>query len=265
MMYQYCKMKNMKIELIQFKTCMVSAVTVLVLAGEASAQSMAGSVLDIEVSAAWQDSNDVQIPNDSNGTRFALDAITGPGPFLAPRIQFTTKLAPLHELRLLAAPLGIKESGRLDKPVKFQGQNFTVGDVEAKYRFDSYRATWRYTFHENPDWIWKVGVTGKIRVAEIMLRQGDVTATKSNIGFVPLLHLYGERSLDTRSRLTFEGDGLAGGPGRAFDLSARYVRDFDERVSLFAGLRILDGGADLSSGYNFARLHYLTFGLLYRM
>ena len=86
-----------------------------------------------------------------------------------------------------------------------------------------------------------------------------------SVCFVPLLHLYGERRLDSRSRLTFEGDGLAGGPGRAFDLSARYVRDFDERVSLFAGLRILDGGADSSSGYNFARLHYLTFGLLYRM
>jgi hypothetical protein len=255
----------MKMKSLHLETFLISAVATLVLAGEASAQSLAGSALDIEVSAAWQDSNDVQIPNDVNGTRFALDAVTGPGPFLVPRIQFTTKLAPLHELRLLAAPLGIKESGSLDKPVKFQGQIFAVGDVEAKYRFDSYRATWRYTFHENPDWIWKAGVTGKIRVAEITLRQGDVTATKSNIGFVPLLHLYGERRLGSRSRLTFEGDGLAGGPGRAFDLSARYVRDVDERVSLFAGLRVLDGGADSSSGYNFARLHYLTLGLLYRM
>jgi hypothetical protein len=258
-------MPKLKIVPLQYITSIVSAVATLVLAGEVSAQSRAGSVLDIEVGAAWQDRNDVQIPNDSNGTRFALDGVTGSGPFFAPRIQFSATLAPRHELRLLAAPLGIKESGSLDKVVKFQGQTFAAGGVEAKYRFDSYRATWRYALHENPDWMWKAGVTGKIRDAEITLRQGGLTATKSSIGFVPLLHLYGERRLDNRSRLTFEGDGLAGGPGRAFDLSARYVRDIDERVSVFAGLRILDGGAGSSSVYNFARLHYLTFGLQYRM
>ena len=258
-------MAKLKIAALQYVTSIVSTVAILVLAGEASAQSRTGPVLDIELGAAWQVRNDVQVPNDSNGTRFALDGVTGSGPFFAPRIQLSTTLAPRHELRLLAAPLGIKESGSLDKQVKFQGQTVAVGGVEAKYRFDSYRATWRYTFYENPDWIWKAGVTGKIRDAEITLRQGGVTATKSNIGFVPLLHLYGERRLDNRSRLTFEGDGLAGGPGRAFDLSARYVLDIDERVSAFAGLRLLDGGADSTSAYNFARFHYVTFGVQYGM
>ena len=258
-------MLKLKIRPLRHMTVALSAVAALCLTVQTFAQSRAGSVLEIEVGAAWQDRNDVQIPNDSNGTRFALDGVTGPGPFFAPRIQFSTALAPRHELRLLAAPLGIKESGSLDKAVKFQGQTFAVGGVEAKYRFDSYRATWRYALHENPDWTWKAGVTGKIRDAEITLRQGGVTATKSDTGFVPLLHLYGERRLDSRSRLTFEGDGLAGGRGRAFDLSARYVRDIDERVSVFAGLRVLDGGADSSSVYNFARLYYLTVGLQYRM
>ena len=166
---------------------------------------------------------------------------------------------------MVVAPLVIKGSGSLDKTVNFQGQTYAVGGVEAKYRFDSYRATWRYTLREDRDWTWKAGATGKIRDAEITLRQGGVTSTKSDTGFVPLLHVYGERRLDGRSRVTFEGDGLAGGPGRAFDLSLRYVRDFGERVSGFAGVRILDGGADSSSVYNFARFHYLTFGLQYRM
>jgi hypothetical protein len=258
-------MPKLKIAPLQYITSIVFTVAILVIAEEASAQSRTGTVLDIEVGAAWQDRNDVQMPNDSNGTRFALDGVTGSGPFFAPRIQLSTTLAPRHELRLLAAPLGIKESGSLDKLVKFEGQTFAAGGVEARYRFNSYRATWRYTLYENPDWMWKAGVTGKIRDAEITLRQGDVTATRSNIGFVPLLHLYGERRLDNRSRLIFDGDGLAGGPGRAFDLSARYVREIDERVSVFAGLRVLDGGADSSSGYNFARFHYLTFGLQYGM
>jgi hypothetical protein len=242
-----------------------TAVAVLGFTGPAAAQSLAGSVLDIELGAAWQDKNEVQIPNDAGGTRFSLDRVTGDGPFLAPRIQFSTALAPRHELRLLVAPLRVKESGNLDKAVNFQGQAFAAGGVEAKYRFDSYRATWRYTFHESADWTWKAGATANIRDAEITLRQAGMTSTKSDTGFVPLLHLYGERRLDSRSRITFEGDGLAGGPGRAFDLSARYVRDLGERVSGFAGLRLLDGGVDNSSVYNFARFYYLTAGLQYRM
>ncbi len=244
---------------------LATAAAALGFAGLAAAQSLAGSVIDVELGAAWQDKNEVQIPNDASGTRFALDRVTGDGPFFAPRLQFSTALAPRHELRLLVAPLSIKESGSLDKAVNFQGRAFTAGGVEAKYRFDSYRATWRYTFHEGSDWTWKAGVTGKIRDAEITLRQGGVTSTRSDTGFVPLLHLYGERRLDSRSRITFEGDGLAGGPGRAFDLSVRYVRDLGERVSGFAGLRFLDGGVDNSSVYNFARFYYLTAGVQYRM
>jgi len=34
---------------------------------------------------------------------------------------------------------------------------------------------------------------------------------------------------------------------------------------VFAGLRLLDGGADSTSAYNFARFHYVTFGLQYGM
>ncbi|MBL8381745.1 MAG: hypothetical protein JNM90_01625 [Burkholderiales bacterium] len=237
------------------------------LAPLASAHAQAGTPTRVEFEAgiAWQDRNDVQIPNDATGTRFALDRVTGSGPFFAPRVQFSTGLAPRHELRLVAAPLGIKESGSLDQAVNFNGQRFAAGAVQARYRFDSYRATWRYTFAEDRDWTWKAGLTGKIRSAEITLTQGGITTTRDDTGFVPLLHLYGERRLDQRSRLTFEGDGLAGGRGRAFDLTLRYVRDLGPRTSGFAGVRLLDGGADSSGTYNFARFHYVTFGLQYRL
>ena len=63
----------------------------------------------------------------------------------------------------------------------------------------------------------------------------------------------------------FEGDGLASSRGRAFDLSARYVLDFSPQISGFAGIRMLDGGTNGSSAYNFARFNYLTFGLQYRL
>jgi hypothetical protein len=231
----------------------------------AATSGTAPMVLEVEAGAAWQEKNDVQQPNDATGTRFALDRVTGGGPFFAPRFQLSMGVAPKHELRFVVAPLGLKGSGTFDQAVNFQGQRFAPGAVSAKYRFDSYRATWRYTFSENADWTWKVGATAKIRDAEITLTQGGITSTKANTGFVPLIHLYGERRLDNRSRVTFEGDGLASSRGRAFDLSLRYVRDINDRMSGFVGVRMLDGGTKGGESYNFARFNYLTVGLQYRM
>lgn len=241
----------------------VSAALASVLA--VAAQANERPVLELEFGAAWQDRNVVQAPNDAGGTRFSLDQVTGSGPFFAPRLQLSAGLAPAHELRFVVAPLRIKDTGSLQQPVNFEGKAFAAGPTEATYRFDSYRATWRTTLLEDADWTWKFGVTAKIRDAEITLRQGGVSSTRKDTGLVPLLHAYGERRLDARSRLTFEGDGLASGQGRAFDLSLRYVRDFGARTLGFAGLRLLDGGADNDSIYSFARFHYLTVGVQYRM
>jgi hypothetical protein len=222
-----------------------------------------GVVVDLEWGAAWQTRNDVQSPNDAAGTRFALDGLTGDGPASAPRVQVALGLAPRHELRLVVAPLRLSGAGNLPGPVAFQGASFGAAPTSASYRFDSYRATWRYTVHASEGLTVKAGVTGKIRDAEITLREGGITATRSNTGFVPLLHLHAERTLGDRTRLVFEGDGLAGGPGRAFDLALRVVQDLRPGLGVFAGVRVLDGGAD-SSVYNMARFQYLMAGVQWR-
>lgn len=218
-------------------------------------------VIDLEWGTAWQDRNDVQSPNDARGTRFALDGLTGRGPFPAPRMELTWRLNPRDDLRLVAAPLRLSEQGMMGSAVQFEGQSFAAGSTSADYRFDSYRATWRRTVFTSPDWTVKAGVTGKVRDAEITLRQGATTASRTDTGFVPLLHLHAQRQLGKRARLQFDGDGLASPRGRAFDLSLRYVHDFHNGLSGFAGVRMLDGGADNDSVYNFARFHYLTVGL----
>ena len=45
--------------------------------------------LDLEAGPTWQASNDVQIPNDEQGTRFSLKDLVGPGPWASGRIYFT--------------------------------------------------------------------------------------------------------------------------------------------------------------------------------
>ena len=228
------------------------------------AQAREGFFVDLEWGVAWQGRNVVQSPNDDTGTRFGLDRLTGDGPASAPRVQLGWTIAPHQELRFVIAPLRLSGSGSLDGPVAFEGSTFAAGPAEARYRFDSYRATWRYTVHASGSTVVKAGVTGKLRDAEIRLRQGGVTATRSDTGFVPLLHLYAETGVGERTRLVFEGDGLASGRGRAFDLSLRLVHDLRPGLSAFGGLRMLDGGADNSSIYNFARFEYLTAGVQWR-
>jgi len=218
-------------------------------------------VMDLEWGAAWQYRNEVQSPNTSSGSRFALDALTGKGPVSTPRLELTWRLNPRDDLRLVAAPLRLSDQGLLSQAVQFEGRSFAPGSTSADYRFDSYRATWRRTVFESPDWTLKAGVTGKIRDAEITLRQSSTSASRTDVGFVPLLHLHAQRQLGDRARLQFDGDGLASPRGRAFDLSLRYIHDFQNGFSGFAGLRMLDGGADNDSVYNFARFYYLTVGL----
>jgi hypothetical protein len=79
--------------------------------------------LDLEWGTAWQQSNDVQSPNDASGTRFALDALTGAGPYSAPRLQLVWPLNARDDLRLLAAPFRISAQGTLASPVNFEGKS----------------------------------------------------------------------------------------------------------------------------------------------
>ena len=231
------------------------------LAASAAATPRERFSLDMEGGIAWQQGNEVQSPNTAAGTRFSLDGLTGAGPYPALRIQMSIPLNARDDLRLLAAPLRISEQGTLRTPVNFESKSFSAGTTTATYRFDSYRATWRRTVHESADWTVKAGITGKIRSAEITLQQGGTSASRTDIGFVPLAHLHAQRRLGDNARLIFEGDGLASSRGRAFDLSLRYAHDLRPGLAAFAGVRLLDGGANNDSIYNFARFGYLTVGV----
>ena len=50
-------------------------------------------------------------------------------------------------------------------------------------------------FFENPSWAWDVGLTAKIRDAEISLTQGNTKSSYPNLGFVPLLYLAAEHHI----------------------------------------------------------------------
>ena len=221
--------------------------------------------LEVEPAFAWQGRNDVQIPNDATGTRFSIADTVGSGPVPAARVDFTWALNDRQELRFLVAPFGFNESGTLAGPVNFNGASFNAASpTNITYRFNSYRATWRYRVFQDRDWTIKLGVTGNIRQAKIALAQGGISSSYSNVGFVPLFNAWVERRFSERWRLILDLDALGSPQGRAVDFSAKVGYQLNPNLTLTAGLRVLDGGADNDKVYNFARFSYGIASVIYQ-
>ena len=222
-------------------------------------------VVELEGGAVWQGHNDAEIPNDGSATRFSLAELAGRGPRPTGRAYLTWNPGERHGLRALVAPLTITEAGTSDAPIGFEGRRFTAGvPLDARYTFNSYRLTYRYRVRSTARTTAWVGFTAKVRDATIELAQGATAARKDNVGLVPLLHLAGERRVASRWRLSLDADALAGGPGRAIDAALKAGYDLRGDLTLQAGYRTLEGGADVEETYNFAWLHYAVLSIAWR-
>jgi len=229
--------------------------------GSAEDRAFEAPALTVEVGAAWQLRNTAQVPNQAPNTRFKIDEIAGEGPYPAGRLVLDWPLGGRHHLRFLIAPLSIDERGIADDPIVFQDTLFAAGEIRTKYRFDSYRATYRYTFHDSERWTWSGGATLKVRDAEIELRQDDLVRRKTNTGVVPLLALYGEWRFAPRWTGVLDFEGLGASQGRAIDAAVKVGYDLTPSLNLHAGYRFLDGGADNDELYTFARFDSAVLGL----
>lgn len=225
-----------------------------------SLKARALSYLSVEGAAIWQTQNDQAIPGNT-GTRFSISDIKS-GPFAAFRI-YAGHSWDQHELRLLYAPLSVELDTTFNSPVNFRDSTFAANTpTTVFYKFNSYRLTYAYKLQPVGVWNWAWGFTGKIRDAEVKLTQGSLSKNKSNVGFVPLLHLRADRAIAANWLVRFDLDGLAAPQGRAFDLALFAERKIsDTNLSAFTGYRTVEGGADNDEVYNFAWFHYLTFGL----
>ena len=207
----------------------------------------------------------VQIPNDETGTRFSLEELVGSGPWATGRVYFTWNLNQKHSLRLLAAPLSYTETGTFDGAVNFAGETYEPGTpLDATYQFNSWRVGYRWKFRDGDRWKLWLGFTAKVRDAKIELHQGGTTSKDTDVGFVPLLAFAAHYRLSDRWRAIFDFEGLAGGPGRAFDVALKVGYDINQRWSLTAGYRTVEGGADIDDVYNFAWFHYAVVSAVVR-
>jgi hypothetical protein len=221
--------------------------------------------IQLEGGPAWQTRNDVRIPSEG-GTKFSLSDLIGSGPFASLRLEASYNISRRHGLRLVLAPLSISGTGTLDETVEFAGATFAAGiPTEGRYRFNSYRLTYRYRFHDGPKWRWQIGFTAKVRDAKVALEQEGASASDSNVGPVPLIHLAGQVRLSPRWRISGDLDALAAPQGRAEDLALKVRYDPTEQWSLALGYRTLEGGADSDTVYTFAWFHYVVAAVTLRL
>jgi hypothetical protein len=218
--------------------------------------------LDLETGAAISGYNDVRIPNNSEYTKlsFTDDLKSDTVPFFRANLHY--RLHERHRLSLLYAPLTIKPTGTVNRDVVYQDEIFPAGEeIEAIYRFDSYRLQYRYYFR-NQNRIFKaIGLTVKLRHAEIKIESEQRSATKKDTGFVPIINFLLSHNLSPDFELVLDGEALFSPYGRAADVlfSLNYL--LNDRFTLYGGYRILEGGSDNDEVYTFALINYMSLGL----
>ncbi len=219
---------------------------------------MAEWQIDIEGTRVYSGYNDVRIPNEG-GTEFSLHDDFSIDPDFEFRVRLSYILNEKHTFSVFAAPFRLKATGTAAADILFVDTTFASGtELEGIYRFDSYRATYRYRFYDSEKLELGAGFTAKIRDAGISLESDSVFAEKTNVGFVPLLNFRLNWIFAERFSLLFEGDALAAPQGRAEDVILALVYSPMENVSFRGGYRILEGGADSDEVYNFALVHYVS-------
>jgi len=220
--------------------------------------------LDVEGGWVWCTKNDVRIPGDT-GTPFSLANDFSLDSKFAYRVRLGYKFHPRHSLSVLYAPLSLNAEGRVNKEIFFNGVTFPANaSLQALYTFNSYRLTYRYELVTSQRWQVGIGFTAKIRDAEIRVEDPTQSSSKTDLGIVPLFHLRVKWAFLDTMALLLEGDALAspGGQGRAEDVLLALVYSPSSRMALKLGYRILEGGADVESVYNFSLLQYLVGGVI---
>jgi hypothetical protein len=214
----------------------------------------------LETGGVWQHRNDVKIPGNT-GDRVDFDEFDQ-GPFFHYRAELFWKLTEKSTVRFLYAPFNTVVTGELKSNVNYNNKTFTAGqDLEVDYTFNSYRVSYIFTFLGTGDSQFNLGISGKIRDAEIKFKQGSQESSYDNVGFVPLIYLEMQTALSSNWLINFNMDGAAASQGRAFDVSFKFRRKLSKNYQLGLGARSLEGGADNDKVYTFSWFNYAVLDL----
>lgn len=218
-------------------------------------------VFNIQGAAVFTEKNDVRIPGNS-GTKFSLSDE------LHAETEYTGRLEAgyVHKDRdyfgIVISPLSVDSHGSVNRDISFNGTTFPANTgLNATFRFDSYRLTWRRKLVAKDTFDLWLGLTGNVRDAAITVEGGGQRSEKDNTGFVPLINFLMDWRFAQPWTFRIAGDALVGPQGRAEDVLFAIGYDVSASTKVFAGYRILEGGADNDEVYTFSLFHYAVAGL----
>jgi len=218
-------------------------------------------VLNLQGAAVFTEKNEIRIPGDG-GTQFSLSDDLHADTAYTGRLEAGYVHKDRDYFGIVIAPLSVDSHGRADRDISFDGTTFLAGtDLEATFRFDSYRLTWRRKLVARDDLDVWLGVTGNIRDAAITVQGGGQRAEKTNTGFVPLINFLIDWRFFRPWSFRIAGDALAGPQGRAEDVLFGVLYDLNASTKIIAGYRVLEGGADTTDVYTFSLFHFAVAGI----
>lgn len=240
----------------------VGLVFAMVLLMAASASARPVWQVDVEGGAAFIGYNRIRVPGDG-GTKFSVTEELDADPSAFWRARLNWHVGERHTFSLLVAPLRLEAAGQFDTVIEFEGVTFEPDiPVVVKYRFDSYRLTYRYGLIWGETFRLGLGVTAKIRDAAIEVESSLVQEEEVNTGFVPLVNFALDWRPSARLTIRLAGDALAAPQGRAEDVLAALLYEVFPGVQVKGGYRLLEGGVDNDEVYNFALVHYAVAGII---
>lgn len=223
--------------------------------------------LALESGLIFSQYNDVRVPNgdDAPGTLFSLhDDFTPDQGAVFFRAELSYLLNDRHTFELTAAPLQQEYTNATLESIDFAGTVFSGDNIDGRYEFNTYRASYRYRLVSQPKFTFDLGASLLVRDARIALYQGNLQAEDTDLGFVPLISFNLNYAPSERFTLLLKGDALVGPQGRAEDVFGGLLYDLlDDQLQLKAGYRLIEGGADVDQVYNFAFIHFADVGLVY--
>lgn len=218
---------------------------------------------DVEAGVVSTAYNDVRIPGDE-GTFLSLSNELSSSAKFFSRLKVGYRIGERHEVLALFAPLEFSYRGAVDRDIAFQGETFLAGThIDATYKFNSYRMSYRYHWDKNPQFHFAAGVTLKVRDANIGLRGlPEQETVKTDLGVVPLINFFLHWKPTNRFGLLLDGDALAAPQGRAEDVLVAATLKLTDKFTVKAGYRLLEGGADNATVYTFSMFHYGVLGVI---
>jgi len=176
------------------------------------------------------------------------------------RSGFEFYLDDKNELFLQFSPYEMRVTGSLPHDTNFNGKTYTAStseeDTFMAYRWNEYRARWRYKLIDDKDFIFKLGAG--ISVSDNQVELSDIESVSSNVGrevissvvALPIGHVHVGMKIGDRSELYAEIDGGGAGSEYLIDATLQYQYKMSKHWDIGGGYRYQSVRVDTSNLYN---------------